>query len=438
MNRRRFIKSVGMAAGAALLAGPFAQAQNPIKIGVAGGQKISFGVGMLRGAELAVSEINARGGVLGRPLAIELADLDTESDPTIAKAAMQALIVDKKVDAVVGVFRSEMLPGFVPDIPRLRKPILITGSTTGGTDNVNKDYDNFKYIFRSVIIGTNALVADAIGLIRAFVMPIAQGGDLGTRSNKLALVGEGLVSSQGFRAAIEPALKAAGIDVVANINIAVGTTDLGPIFNQLQSSGASVAYTFLSDSNLSVLFPAAAAAAKLKIAVFGINAPLQLDAAAVATRGGATGTVITDFAGEVAVTNRTKGFFNNYKTKFNERPVYTALTTYDSVNVLAEAMARAGSANADDVVASLEKTNHIGAGGLIKYYTRQQENDKVSLAVAHNTVYSVSPTQVAGANYDGVAPIHTQLFVDGNNVKREVVWPKEIATGQYQLPPAFK
>jgi branched-chain amino acid transport system substrate-binding protein len=436
MKRRQFIKTVGLAAGATLLAGPLGQGQNPIKIGIMGGGKISFGQGMLRGAQLAIAEINARGGVLGRPLAIEFADLETESDPTLAKSALSSLVLDKKVDAVAGVFRSEMLAGFVPDIPRLRKPVLITGSTTGGTDNVNKDYDNFKYIFRSVIIGTNALVADAIGFCVGFILPLAKGGALGTTSNKLAIVGEDLVSSRGFRAAIEPALKASGFDVVTNLNIAVGTTDFGPIINQLQNSGASVAYTFLSDPNLSVLFPVAAG--KLKMAIFGINAPLQLDAAAIATRGGANGTTITDFAGEVAVTNKTKGFFDAYRKEFKERPVYTSLTTYDTINVIAEAMTRAGSTNADDVVTALEKTQYVGGGGLIKYYTREQENNKVPLAVAHNTVYSTSPTQVPGANYDGVAPIHTQLFVDGNNVNRVVVWPKEIANGQWQLPPAFK
>ncbi len=118
--------------------------------------------------------------------------------------------------------------------------------------------------------------------------------------------------------------------------------------------------------------------------------------------------------------------------------MYTSLTTYDTVNVIADAMTRAGSTNADDVVTALEKTQYVGGGGLIKYYTREQENNKVPLAVAHNTVYSTSPTQVPGANYDGVAPIHTQLFVDGNTVNRVVVWPKEIANGQWQLPPAFK
>ncbi|MBI1741457.1 ABC transporter substrate-binding protein [Candidatus Acetothermia bacterium] len=438
MNRRQFLKTTGLAAGAAFLTQPLGFGAEPIKFGITGGGKISFGQGMLRGAQLAVGELNAKGGVLGRQLAIEFADLETESDPTLAKSAMQSLIIDKKVDAVAGVFRSEMLPGFVPDIPRLRKPVLITGSTTGGTDNVNKDYDNFKYLFRSVIIGTNALVADAISFCAGLVLPLAKGGAFGTSTNKLVLLGEDLVSSRGFRGLIEPALKGVGFDVVTNLSIAVGTTDFGPIINQLQNSGASVAYTFLSDPNLSVLFPAAAAVAKLKMAAFGINAPLQLDAAAIATRGGATGTVITDFAGEVAVTNKTKGFFDAYRKQFNERPVYTSLTTYDTVYVIAEAMTRAGSTNADDVVAALEKTNYVGSGGLIKYYTRQQENDKVPLAVAHNTVYSTSPTQVPGANYDGIAPIHTQLFVDGNNVKRETVWPKEIATGQYQLPPAFK
>ncbi|KTS37539.1 ethanolamine utilization protein EutN, partial [Methylobacterium radiotolerans] len=59
-----------------------AQAADPIKIGLVtalSGQSARAGEALTRGATIAIEEINAKGGVLGRPL--ELVRRDDESNP---------------------------------------------------------------------------------------------------------------------------------------------------------------------------------------------------------------------------------------------------------------------------------------------------------------------------------------------------------------------
>src|SRR5207249_6377341 len=75
----------------------------PLRIGtllsLTGGLAL-FGPGDTKGANLAVEEINAAGGVLGQK--IEIYNEDDQTDPTAALAAATKLITQNHVDAIVG------------------------------------------------------------------------------------------------------------------------------------------------------------------------------------------------------------------------------------------------------------------------------------------------------------------------------------------------
>ncbi len=94
----------GIFAAAAMIAASAAQAE--ITIATAGpmtGQYASFGEQMRRGAEMAVADINARGGVLGQKLKLEIGD--DACDPKQAVAVANQM-VNKKVVFMAGHFCS--------------------------------------------------------------------------------------------------------------------------------------------------------------------------------------------------------------------------------------------------------------------------------------------------------------------------------------------
>src|SRR5438552_18513550 len=81
MTRRQALASSGAAAIAGGLAKPAIAVNEPIRIGylpALTGPSSSTGIGINRGTELAVKEINAAGGIKGRQ--IELIVRDTQSD----------------------------------------------------------------------------------------------------------------------------------------------------------------------------------------------------------------------------------------------------------------------------------------------------------------------------------------------------------------------
>lgn len=111
LTRRQFIG--GLAAGAAVTAIPApaiikrASAADPIKVGVISplsGAWTVYGRAHIAGFELAVKEINAAGGVKGRP--IEILRADSQTEPRIVAEQANRLIRRERVDFLAGTFSS--------------------------------------------------------------------------------------------------------------------------------------------------------------------------------------------------------------------------------------------------------------------------------------------------------------------------------------------
>src|SRR4051812_8470805 len=101
ITRRKLLVSTSAAVAAATIAKPAIAQKSPILIGylpALTGPSSSTGIGINRGVQLAVDEINKAGGVDGRPL--EMIVRDTQSDPTKAVNGAAELTRGQKVSVV--------------------------------------------------------------------------------------------------------------------------------------------------------------------------------------------------------------------------------------------------------------------------------------------------------------------------------------------------
>jgi branched-chain amino acid transport system substrate-binding protein len=106
------------AAVAALMLGvgpAMAQSQPPLKIGFPGAHKVFIGSQLLKGAQLATSMINEKGGVLGGRK-IELVVYDTGFSPAEGVSAVQRLINENGVKLVTGELSSTVAYAEIPVI----------------------------------------------------------------------------------------------------------------------------------------------------------------------------------------------------------------------------------------------------------------------------------------------------------------------------------
>src|SRR5256712_10295692 len=104
----RVIAAIAIAA--TQLIGTTAKAADPIKVGWVGPLSppggYAEGALMKQAAEIAAEELNARGGVLGRPIQVVFAD--TRGKPEEGTAAAERLISQEKVVAITGEFHSSV------------------------------------------------------------------------------------------------------------------------------------------------------------------------------------------------------------------------------------------------------------------------------------------------------------------------------------------
>ena len=132
---------------AVLLALPLtAQAQKPIKVGfpmILSGPGALFGEPALKGAQMYVEEINAKGGVLGRK--IELLPRDTKGNADEAVRVSRELILKENVDFLVGTLTSAEGPA-VSVVAKENKVVFIAAIPK--TDQLTAPDKLHPYVFR--------------------------------------------------------------------------------------------------------------------------------------------------------------------------------------------------------------------------------------------------------------------------------------------------
>lgn len=113
-------------------------AEKPVKIGLLEDASGNFALPVIpkiHATELAVDEINAKGGILGRP--IELVQYDTQSDNTRFQQMARRLIRNDKVDVIFGAFSSASREAIRPIMDREKQLYWYNNQYEGGVCDSN-------------------------------------------------------------------------------------------------------------------------------------------------------------------------------------------------------------------------------------------------------------------------------------------------------------
>ena len=224
ISRRRVL--TGTAASATALAtGVFKPAianSEPIKIGylpALTGPSSSTGIGINRGTELAVNEINKAGGINGRQ--IELTVRDTQSDPTKAVNAVAELTQRAKASMIFGPVNSGEALAATPLIARDKVPMLHPCW-------VDELIDVKKYPMAFRIAPTNTQVGAGANYYVVDVLKL----------KKVAVISDTTGYGTASVNTYVPMLKAKGAEVVYTNNIDAANPDLKPEMLRMQAAGA--------------------------------------------------------------------------------------------------------------------------------------------------------------------------------------------------------
>lgn len=145
MTFRRSI--VGAAVLCALLAVAPAFAADPIKVGYIGSFDTDTGKSTIRGAEIAIEELNTAGDMLGGRT-IELVKADTREDMAEGVRAYEYLNEAENVGFIVSGCIDDVSLGWLERMAEYRTPTLDTWTSyIGIIDKVVEEYDKYKMYF---------------------------------------------------------------------------------------------------------------------------------------------------------------------------------------------------------------------------------------------------------------------------------------------------
>ncbi len=294
----------------------------PIKIGhvvPVTGEAAEAGRYQKQGAEVAAEQINAAGGVNGRKLTVVVED-DQTTNPG-AVAALQKLLEDKEIPAIIGSIRSTQVQAMLPTINEAKIPVMIGGTNYGLT------HSGSKWVFRfRPHDGMSAKV------IAKFVVDEL-------KLKKVAVVHANDAFGNGGRDMVVPALKELGATAVLDQGYNNGDKDFTAVVQGIKKSGANTLVTYMTFStDLGIL---ARQIKQLGTEVKWIGSPsiTAIDGRKLAGDAlyGTYG--VTDF--HVDANPTSKAFAAAYKAKYGLDPDLYAVWSYDAMLVLAEAMKQA-------------------------------------------------------------------------------------------------
>ena len=193
--------------------------EDPVVFGVAGPVEAAYGASMRQGAELAQQEINAAGGIRGRPL--ELRVRDDRADPQTAIAIADEFVTDEDVVAVVGHVNSSTTIAAAP-VYSGGLPAVATSATSPEVSRLGD------WMFR-VATSDSANAVELARLARRLDLPTAV---LYANDD----YGRGLAAS--FRAA----LAAEGASVLESDPYLESTQDFRPYLERLRRQNVGIIF----------------------------------------------------------------------------------------------------------------------------------------------------------------------------------------------------
>jgi branched-chain amino acid transport system substrate-binding protein len=400
---------------------------DPVIIGVPTSLYTPFGSYGLKAVNLAVEEINAKGGVkvgdVKRPFKVVVADTRGGEPGTPVHDALMAyekLITEEKPDAIViGAFRSEVLIAAMDLVAKYKVPQLGTiAQTPGFQAQFKKDPAKYKYLFR---VTTDAYVDAAY---------IAHTLDLLKKDfalDKIIHVYQDTAWAKFFAGYLQKHCKETGWTEVGFEPYAAGASDFSPALSKAKESNAQVIGMIWDVPLGAGVFAKQYVAMNVPALIVGFVPPMGSPMAPKVVGPDVEYGITVEFPVgatlALAKLPKTGEFLDKFKKKYGELPEPPAVNSsaYDSVFVLANAIERAGSLDPDKLVEALEKTDYQGVSGRIRF----DEN--------HVMIFGEK-----SADETGVCVVFQWQKGKDGILKRVPIYPEFLAEGKVLLPPWMK
>ena len=364
-----------------------------------------------KGLRLWMEQVNANGGIKlsdGTVVKFKAVTYDDESSKDRVQELYTRLATQDNADFLISPYSSGLTAAAAIIAEQYGKVMLTTGAAS---DSIYKQ--GYTQVFQ-IYTPASRYLSGAVDLLMK----------LDPNVKKVAFVYENSKFSTAVVEAAKEYAESKGYEVVLFEGYDKDTTDFGPFINKIQDAGAEAVLggghfqdgsTFarqMYEKQVPVKFIALLVAppepdfAQLGDAAVGIVGPSQWEAEASYSPEAAKAAGLEWFG------PTSEEFVKAYEEKYNEEPSYHSAGGYAAGLVLQKAILDADSVDPAKVKAALDKMDLMIFFGHIKFDTSAEAH---GLQIGHEMVY-------------------VQWQKEGDQLKKEIVWPESAATAQPLYP----
>lgn len=299
------------------------QEGDTIKIGVnleLSGGVAAYGNAEKNGVELAVEQINADGGILGKK--VKLVVKDNKSDNNEAATVAANLVTNDKVVAVVGPATSGAMKTVIPNMTKAKVPVITPSATDDSVTLQGKKVQD--YVFRSCFQDSFQ------GII------LAKYATENLKADKVAILAD---NSSDYALGLTKAFKSEYKgDIVFEENFTQDDKDFQAILTKLKGKDFDAIYVpgYYTQAGLIIKQARELGIDKPIIGADGFG-----DEKMVQTAGAANVNNVfysAHFSTQAPANDKVQPFIDAYKKKYNEEPSAFNALAYDSVYMIKQAI----------------------------------------------------------------------------------------------------
>ena len=351
-SRRNFVTAAAAAALAAAMVPGAAQAQGAFKVGELNSYKSqpAFLEPYKRGWEMALEEINAGGGVLGRKL--EVASRDDGGNPGDAVRVAEELVSREGVNVIAGTFLSH-LGLAVADFAKQKRVFFLAAEPL--TDKITWQNGN-RYTYR--------LRASTYMQV-AMLVPYA----VEAKKKRWALVYPNFEYGQSAAAWFKQLMKEKQPDIefVTEQATPLGKVEAGPVVQALADSKADGIFNVLFGPDLSRFVREGTTRGLFKgktVVSLLSGEPEYLDPLKDEAP---VGWIVTGYPWDKISTPEHKAFVTAYQKRYNDYPRLGSLVGYITMKSLAAGIAKAGGTDTEKLISAFANLKVDTPAGPVTY-----------------------------------------------------------------------
>ncbi len=331
-----------------------AQSADPVRIAATfplTGNAAAFGQVARNGAELAVEQVNAAGGVLGRQIVLDVQD--NRCNPTEAVKLVTQMLSDSNYAALFDGLCSSVILATMPVVQRTEIPYMVaTGSATAISEQSGVGGNIWTFKFNPT----------DLSMATAMVKWLDEKGMV----DKLAFLGEDTDFGRSGADGFTQALDGIGKKLQSQDYYQQGTADFSAVLTKLKATQPSVIALYgLSGDQQNIIN---------QMATFGLKVPLtgrlqtNVMPQQALTSGFLDGTTSVQPYSSELDTPENKKFVSQFKDKYGTEPDSIAYSAFEAMHTLLDAINRAGSTDRTAIREALKSTSYPSMlGGNVEF-----------------------------------------------------------------------